>query len=399
MEDDLGADDQLEVDCLLNCKKHSMRYISERKIPPSSRSDHSGDNDLETDAAYDPKAGLLAEKLHQNLQAGIYASSRCKEERFSCDIRDSRIIFDNEYLDKLKSLDIKDDEGYCTQSFPEQHVCKSERLEEHESFQPLSSRCQFEEEVRLTKDEDGDTELHNFIIQLLNDYALTLISLIGDPEYLNIRNNLAQTPLHLAVITKQSNVVRRLMTAGAEIDCHDHKGNTPLHIAACEGYFEIAHVLLTPISEDELKLNSYPIQAVQTSRSINTRNYSGQTALHLAGEKAHYNTLLVLLHFGADINIQDAKSGRTVLHYAAEAGNEALVNFLLQQRAININCMTYSGATPIMLAWGRCHKKVVDLLKKFGAEFDQNDNSDEDEDMEEEVDFKIGGQRVQFPMQ
>ncbi|KAL3874980.1 hypothetical protein ACJMK2_037926 [Sinanodonta woodiana] len=383
-EDNLGADEQLEVDCLPFCTSVSSQCTTGHKIPSSSRSDFSSE----------PRA---EEKLFQNQQAGVYVSIKC--EKFSTDTTDSRFISDNEFLDNLnlKCLEIKDDEGYYTQSFHEEHVCKSEQLEEYESCKPVSVRCQFEEEVRLTKDEDGDTELHNFIIQLLNDYALTLISLIRDPEYLNIRNNLSQTPLHLAVITKQSNVVRRLMIAGAEIDCFDQKGNTPLHIAACEGYFEIAKVLLTPISDDELQQNSYPVQVMQASRSINARNYSGQTALHLAGERAHYDTLLVLLYFGADINIQDAKSGRTVLHYAAEAGNESLVSFLLHQRAININCMTYSGATPIMLAWGRGHKKVVDQLKTFGAEFDQNNNSDEDEDMEEEVDFKIRGQLVQYP--
>ena len=40
-----------------------------------------------------------------------------------------------------------------------------------------------------------------------------------------------QAPLHLAVLTKQSNIVEILLKANANTMTTDRNGNTPLHIA------------------------------------------------------------------------------------------------------------------------------------------------------------------------
>lgn len=44
-------------------------------------------------------------------------------------------------------------------------------------------------------------------------------------------NFLIQTPLHLAVITRQPRIVRKLIDRGASVDLQDRNGQTCLHLA------------------------------------------------------------------------------------------------------------------------------------------------------------------------
>ena len=79
--------------------------------------------------------------------------------------------------------------------------------------------------------------------------------------------------------------------------------------------------------------------------------------------------------------MQDGKSGRSILHYAAESGNLSLLDLLLQYNYLDINANTYGGLTPIMLAKGRGHAAIVCVLKAARAQYDSSDESVEDEEM------------------
>lgn len=54
----------------------------------------------------------------------------------------------------------------------------------------------------------------------------------------------SQTPLHLAVITKQEAMVEDLLRAGADLSLLDRLGNSVLHLAAKEGQDRILGILL-----------------------------------------------------------------------------------------------------------------------------------------------------------
>lgn len=119
-------------------------------------------------------------------------------------------------------------------------------------------------------------QLHNAIIQLLMPIALFFINKVPSSEYLNIPNNLLQTALHLAVITKMKSVVRRLIVAGADVTARDHKGDTPLHIACREGFEEIVAVLLEPVTYNETLENRYKIPYQKIPQNLELRNYNGK---------------------------------------------------------------------------------------------------------------------------
>lgn len=96
---------------------------------------------------------------------------------------------------------------------------------------------------------------------------------------------------------------------------------------------------------------------------------------------AMYVRILWLEHF---LFFQDGKSGKSVIHYAAETGNTLLLDFLLQYSTINLHSRTYSGLTAIMLADGRNYHDIVHQLQKYGGSLENvafDDSSDSEEDM------------------
>ena len=89
---------------------------------------------------------------------------------------------------------------------------------------------------------------------------------------------------------------------------------------------------------------------------------------------------------GANINAAEGKSGRTVLHFAADWNNIEMADILLSYRETDIDAMTYSGLTPIRLACGRKHLQLANFLFSKGASVEAlNEDTDADASDEEMV--------------
>ncbi|CAB1337159.1 unnamed protein product [Coregonus sp. 'balchen'] len=88
--------------------------------------------------------------------------------------------------------------------------------------------------LMTAQDENGDTGLHLGVIHSQTDAVRSLaqvLSVLPGEEVLNMRNDLYQTPLHLAVITQQKVAAEALLLAGADVTLSDRHGNTALHLA------------------------------------------------------------------------------------------------------------------------------------------------------------------------
>ncbi|XP_005111546.1 NF-kappa-B inhibitor alpha [Aplysia californica] len=239
-------------------------------------------------------------------------------------------------------------------------------------------------------DEDGDNHLHLSIIHGLPEVTMQVIGLAPDGEWLSQTNNMLQTPLHIAVITRQVAVVRRLMCAGAFVDVQDQMGNTPLHNACRLGFEDVVRTLLTPVRYEETYQNSYDIPLQCIPQDLESKNYEGLTCLHLAAIGGHINVMRLLLFAGANVNAAEGKGGRTVLHLAADWGHIEMMKFLLSRRDIFIDAKTYAGLTPILLAYGRKHEDAVAELFSRGASCttllltEESDGDTSDEEMVDE---------------
>ncbi|XP_071716121.1 E3 ubiquitin-protein ligase XBAT32-like [Rutidosis leptorrhynchoides] len=87
--------------------------------------------------------------------------------------------------------------------------------------------------------------------------------------------------------------------------------NSPLHYSAAHGHHEIVSLL------------------IESGVDINLRNYRGQTALMQACQYGHWEVVLTLVLYKANIHKADYLNGGTALHLAALNGNSRCIRILL----------------------------------------------------------------------
>ncbi|XP_056659122.1 nuclear factor NF-kappa-B p105 subunit isoform X4 [Monodelphis domestica] len=210
--------------------------------------------------------------------------------------------------------------------------------------------------LTAVQDDNGDNVLHLAIIHLHAELVRNLLEVISgllSDDIINMRNDLYQTPLHLAVITKQEDVVEDLLRAGADVSLLDRLGNSALHLAAKEGDDKILNILLK--HKKILPLIDHP-------------NGEGLNAIHLAMLINSMPCLRLMIAAGADVNAQEQTSGRTALHLAVEQENVSLAGCLLLEGDAFVDSTTYDGTTPLHIAAGRGSTKLAALLKAAGAD-------------------------------
>lgn len=220
----------------------------------------------------------------------------------------------------------------------------------------------------LKPDKDGDNLLFIAIILGKTVIAMLLIDLIPDYKWLSRYNRKFQTALHLATLTNNCKVVRRLVVAGIEVHKQDCRGNTALHISCLKGLLDIAKALLTPVTYSETKLNSYEIPYQPIPQNLEIRNGDGLTSFLIATINRNKDLMDLLIANEADINAFEMKSGKTCLHILAEYGDAILIKHVLSKPKVNVNAKTYSGYTPVQIAYFRGHDQVAYLLRCAGAE-------------------------------
>jgi hypothetical protein len=189
------------------------------------------------------------------------------------------------------------------------------------------------------KDSDGNTALHvatrardQMVVQVLIDnraeihprnrynetalhraaeegYEEMVRLLLGKGADVNADANDGKTVLHCALSTRGNNtVVRVLFNKGANVNAKDKFGGTALHLATWEMNVGIVQLL------------------VDGGADVNAIDLFGRTVRHSAvgpwrGSEA---VVRILVNKGADVNTKES-DGSMVLHWAAEAGNEAVV--------------------------------------------------------------------------
>ncbi|KAK0099078.1 hypothetical protein PV326_006542 [Microctonus aethiopoides] len=201
------------------------------------------------------------------------------------------------------------------------------------------------------QDEDGDTQLHIAIIQgFFEAAAFSLIRMAPHPDLLDIINDDGQAPLHLAALTRQSRMARRLIIGGANPSLRDSKGNTALHLACALGDLDTARALTDPLATIERNYLGPHRRIPALPQDLEQRNYRGEMCLHIAAACDRVDLVRLLLRLGADLEAREGLSGRTALHLAVELRCRSVVQFLLQECRPCLNAVTYSGITAYQIA-------------------------------------------------
>ncbi|QYT04558.1 hypothetical protein H0G86_011460 [Trichoderma simmonsii] len=279
------------------------------------------------------------------------------------------------------------------------------------------------------KDSDGDTALHRIANSPSPDLgaAKRLINARAD---VNARDKHNRTPLYNAVNGKHTGIIDYLLSKGADPNIADPRFGSPLHRACWGGNIKMVKQLHAAGAMVDLAVegSGSPLQNACLSRSndndvvavvqylvedakadVNQICGLNGTAVHAAclrGSPAVLRLLLdkynanpqvpdkigrlpihiaavtqidsfqYLVKLGCDMNAAD-KTGRNLLHWAAQSANIRIVSLILSQPDVSIDAIDKSGWTA--LCWAargsshivppniRAQTEIIELLLKKGA--------------------------------
>lgn len=208
------------------------------------------------------------------------------------------------------------------------------------------------------EDSSGNTPLH-LAVKSKNIQMIELLMRHETP--LNSENKKGHTPLMLAIDRgAEVLVIQTLLTGGANIHhVSSRMGTTPAHLAAEQARPDVLSLLI--------------------ARGVNlaAADKQGDTPLHLAAESGDMQSVGLLITAGAN-PIARNKNQETPLFMAAQNGDVGCVRLLLEQPAvrktINASVSMKDGYMPLHAAIENGFEKTAMLLMDAGADINKPDH-------------------------
>lgn len=222
-------------------------------------------------------------------------------------------------------------------------------------------------------------------------------ALLAHPKILvNEANKDGLTPLQFAAAGGQMGFLNELLLhKSIDINlCIPPKGKTALFRAVIGGHLEVVNKLLSDPRTDRQKfimngMSLLDVAAYQGHLHIVDRliqedciplnkqsRTPSQTPLHIAAENGQVAMVNKLLEIGFDLNQEIINDGRTPLCFAAEAGQLEMVRALLAKPNINKEAANLDGLNILHLAAKNGHVGVVNyLLNEAGFDINVRTNN------------------------
>ncbi|XP_046333914.2 serine/threonine-protein phosphatase 6 regulatory ankyrin repeat subunit A-like [Haliotis rufescens] len=200
-------------------------------------------------------------------------------------------------------------------------------------------------------DNNGDSLLH----LACHGGNKAVVQHLVSPSNINTRGEKGWTPIMIAAASGHQSVFDLLVAKQADLSLVNNNGNSLLHLACRGGNKAIVSHLVSP-------------------SNINTRGHIGWTPIMTAALNGHQSVFDLLVAKQADLSLVN-NNGYSLLHYACEGGDKAIVSHLVSPS--NINTRGPNGCTPIMTAAVNGHQSMFDLLVAKEADLSLvNNNGD-----------------------
>ena len=187
------------------------------------------------------------------------------------------------------------------------------------------------------------------------------------------------TPLMRASMYGNTEAVKLLLDAGADIKLTSRHGLSSFMMACSNGYIEIAELLLKHGADIDRFGNGWnPITAaamhdcqkmitflLENGADINRANHRGETALMMVCRNAvgKKKAIKLLLAAGADVNAADKEGQTALMGLASENGYTELMHILIKFGA-DPNIRNNKGQTALDLLGGRYPKKYAKWIEE-----------------------------------
>ncbi|XP_034255733.1 ankyrin repeat and SOCS box protein 3-like [Thrips palmi] len=220
------------------------------------------------------------------------------------------------------------------------------------------------------------------------------------------------TSLNYAASNGDVDLLRVHLQAGKRPDTMDHRGWTPLHVAAANDKLECIDVLLEDSRTNPLQrthsgdtaaelsvISKASLPVVKRLLENGGRTVMKPFMLHVACYNGSLDVVKLLVSSGCDINVHEEINEQTPLHRAAEGKRQEVLQYLLSigakvnlgdssactplfeavqqdslecakillQAGAKPNRRTCDGVTPLMMACQKGNCEMVKLLLSFGA--------------------------------
>ena len=207
-----------------------------------------------------------------------------------------------------------------------------------------------------------------------------MLALLDKGAEIHARMNEGFTPLIVASMLGNREVVQVLLDRGAEVDAGKDDGATALMLAAQDGHKEVVDAAARQRSASQCHgrqgrfrpdacLPKRPPRGreelLDRGAQINAKDKDGATPLQHASMYGHKVVVRLLLAKKADVNARD-NNGETALMLASKDGYREVVQMLLAKKAL-VNAKDNNGRTALMLASQGGHRDVGKLLQRAGA--------------------------------
>ncbi|XP_034933587.1 serine/threonine-protein phosphatase 6 regulatory ankyrin repeat subunit B-like [Chelonus insularis] len=262
------------------------------------------------------------------------------------------------WLDLLKSPDQYDVEFKATGRTPIFFVTMS-----HCSTQ-ISAVLDKTPNINI-QDKSGQTPLHVAVAN--NNLEAVRLIMTRKPD-LCIRNVLGDTSLHVASATKniRPEIVQEILRTRVCLNLKNDDGLTPLHIATIHNNIELMTDYLdlgakTDITDNEnrwtplhhatmVRYSHAALLLLRRGANPNITDKFGQSPIFNAVMGGEVDLVSNMVKYGADIYIPN-KFGQTPLHLAAQNPTSAVLRWFLDRNwNININVQNRKGQTPLHCA-------------------------------------------------
>ncbi|XP_070828614.1 ankyrin repeat domain-containing protein 27 [Chaetodon trifascialis] len=189
----------------------------------------------------------------------------------------------------------------------------------HSLFEHIANGNEVEVERLLSEGENSDDVRMCHPLCSCDLCDLQLSGRLNDPSVVTpfSRDDRGYTPLHVAAVCGQSQLIDLLVCKGAPVNATDYHTLTPLHLACQRGYQGVTLLLL------HYKANT------------DAQDNNGNTPLHLACMYGHEDCVKALVYYDVQtcrLDLQNDK-GDTALHMAARWGYEGIIQVLLENGA------------------------------------------------------------------
>ena len=190
--------------------------------------------------------------------------------------------------------------------------------------------------------------------QAQNSQLLTSLLLQGaNPNFKDPNHNWV-SPLHVAVIARNLDMVKILLYYGGNINEKDVHNRTPLFEACFMGNEMITSFL------------------IEAGANLNIRDAKEHSALMCACQCGSIEIVKMLLHNGALQSFKD-KTGLSALGHATRNGHKHIVTLFLETGQVNVNICDVAGKTGLSVAADNSDFEMLDIFLGWGADINCQD--------------------------